>query len=118
MNIKYKSSIILQSSDETRAKDVAAWLSKLTKKARCTVRKRRLKSGVIFQVILRYASNIRPLTMFKIGYSFACYESGLFNKKKAQWVPSLTLEEMDRIDNNPGCDYPECEHTALDDIIS
>jgi len=89
--MKLKSVAIFNSPDETQCKHLASWLSKASKNARCTMKKRTRKNGIDYVVMLRYSPNIRPLSMFRIGQLFAEYV-GLMSYRAFKLLPQSQKE--------------------------
>lgn len=90
---KRKVFMAFESKDEQQCAHLAAWLSKVSKQAKCTVKKRPRIDGIHYQVNLRYAANIRPVTMFRIGQLFAEYV-GLTSYKAFKLLPQPAVEKF------------------------
>lgn len=70
---KNKVEIIYTSTDQQLINNIAAWLKKLTKQAKFSVVKRRLKFKNEYQLKMKYKPTIRAATLIKIGYNLSSW---------------------------------------------
>lgn len=96
MKTKFRTEVIYSSTDEKLMRNVAAWLSKVTKLARFTVRKRRLLAGDEWQLKIKYKPTIRAGSLIRIGYNLSTLTNGrvMMIERRKPLEETVTVDEL------------------------
>ena len=96
MKTKFRTEVIYSSTDEKLMRNVATWLSKVTKLARFTVRKRRLLAGDEWQLKIKYKPSIRAATLVRIGYNLSTYTENriMMIERRKPLEETVTVNEL------------------------